>query len=72
MAWRNNARISGKQLKGMFRKWRLPRYDDPYGVPREVQKQLAQENLVSDPQVWNARLQELLHAYKQNTGGSNG
>jgi len=68
MAWRNNSRLSGKQLKGMFRKWRLPRYDDPYGVPREIQKQLALENLPSDPIKWNARLQELLNAYKVNGG----
>jgi hypothetical protein len=68
MAWRNNARLSGKQMKGMFRKWRLPPPVNPQGVPREVQKQLAQENLTSDPVVWNTRLQELLSAYGKNGG----
>jgi hypothetical protein len=51
----------------MFRRWRLPpRYDDPYGVPRAVQKQLAAENLSADPVKFNARLQELLVAFQQN------
>jgi len=49
MAWRNNARLSGRQIKGMFRRWRLPpRVDDPRGVPRAVMKILQQEQLPAD------------------------
>jgi hypothetical protein len=67
MAWGGRAgRLSGSFVKGMFKRWRSPpRYNDDFGVPRAVQKQLAQENLASDPDIWNARLKELLSAYKQ-------
>jgi hypothetical protein len=56
----------GSFIKGMFK--RPPRYDDDFGVPRAVQKQLAQENLTSDPVLWNRRLAELLSAYEKNGG----
>jgi hypothetical protein len=62
MAWRNNAKLPG------ILKWRLPPPENPHGVPREVQKQLAQENLTSDPALWNRRLAELLSAYEKNGG----
>jgi hypothetical protein len=70
MAWRNNARLSHKHLKGMFRKWRSPPPDLAPGgiVPRSVMRTLSQEQLSSDPVAFNTRLQELLSAYKQNGG----
>lgn len=69
MAWKNLARLSGKQVKGMFRKWRQPPPPDcptPNCVPTSVMRQLQRENLSADQ--FNARLQELLSAYKLNGG----
>jgi hypothetical protein len=43
-------------------------FDNPNGIPSEVMRTLANENLSSDPVAFNARLQELLNAYKQNGG----
>src|SRR5262249_7140932 len=61
MAWKNLARLSGRQMKLMFRKWRLPPLpDDPRGVPRRVMRRLAEERLPSDVAVFNERLQQLL------------
>ena len=61
MAWKNLARISGRQMKLMFRKWRLPPLpDDPRGVPKRVMRRLAEERLPSDVAVFNERLQQLL------------
>ena len=62
MAWKNLARLSGRQMKLMFRKWRLPpRPDDPRGVPRRVMRALAQERLPTpDVEAYNAKLQQLL------------
>jgi hypothetical protein len=71
MAWKNLARLSGKQVKGMFRKWRLPpRPDLPPGgiVPKSVMRTLQNEGVSGDPVKLNARLQELLNAYKTNGG----
>jgi hypothetical protein len=62
MAWHNTARRPG------ILKWRLPPPENPRGVPTAVQKQLAQENLTSDPVLWNRRLVELLSAYEKNGG----
>jgi hypothetical protein len=42
--------------------------DNPTGVPTEVIKQISREGLSSDPVAFNARLQELLAAYKLNGG----
>jgi hypothetical protein len=61
--------MGGSFVKGLFKRWRTPpRYNDDFGVPRAVQKQLAQENLTSDPVLWNRRLAELLSAYEKNGG----
>ena len=71
MAWTNNARLSGRQLKGMFRMWRRPPPPDlpsPNGVPTSVMRSLASEGLPLDPIKWNRRLQELLAAYPKNGG----
>jgi hypothetical protein len=71
MAWRNGARLSGKHVKGMFRKWRRPSMPDcptPFSVPSTVMKTLQSENLSSDPVKFNTRLQQLLNAYKLNGG----
>jgi hypothetical protein len=40
----------------------LPRYQppNPHGIPTDVMRTLAQENLSSDPAALNRRLQELL------------
>jgi hypothetical protein len=46
----------------------LPPKENPLGVPRAVMKQLAHENLTSDPVLWNRRLAELLNAYEKNGG----
>jgi hypothetical protein len=43
-------------------------FDNPNGVPTEVIKQISREGLSSDPVAFNARLQELLSAYKLNGG----
>jgi hypothetical protein len=63
MAWKNLARISGRQMKMMFRKWRPPpRPDDPRGVPRAVMRRLAEERLPSaDVNAYNTKLQQLLN-----------
>jgi hypothetical protein len=44
------------------------RLDNPNGIPTEVIKQISREGLSSDPVAFNARLQELLSAYKLNGG----
>jgi hypothetical protein len=48
----------------------MPRstYDNPNGIPSEVMRTLANENLSSDPAAFNTRLQELLNAYAKNGG----
>jgi hypothetical protein len=72
MAWRNGARLTGKHVKSMFRKWRRPPEPDcptPFSVPSTVMKTLQNENLSSDPALFNKRLQQLLNAYKLNTKG---
>ena len=43
-------------------------FDNPNGIPTEVIKQISREGLSSDPVAFNARLQELLAAYKLNGG----
>ena len=71
MAWRNGARLTGRHVKGMFRKWRRPPPPDcptPHSVPTSVMRTLQQENLPSDPVKFNARLQQLLEDYKLNGG----
>jgi hypothetical protein len=71
MAWKNLARLSGKQVKSMFKKWRSPPPPDlpPGGiVPKSVMRTLQNESLSGDPVAFNARLQELLNAYKSNGG----
>jgi len=57
MAWRNNARLSGKQMKGMFRKWRLPSLPDP---ERDVLKQLGRAHLPLSKEAYQARYNELV------------
>lgn len=55
-----------EQLQG---RWSKPMpLENPHGIPREIMKTLAEENLSSDPARYNARLQELLAARKQNGG----
>ena len=60
MAWRNGARLTGKHVKSLNRRWHALRPENPHGVPRSVMKTLAQERLSHDPVTFNARLQELL------------
>jgi hypothetical protein len=45
-----------------------PPTENPLGIPKAVMKVLSQEGLSSDPVAFNARLQELLRAYKLNGG----
>jgi hypothetical protein len=70
MAWGGRGwRMSGRQMKGMFRMWRRPPPPDcptPHSVPKSVMRTLQSETLASDPRTYNARLQELLSAYKSN------
>lgn len=72
MAWggKHSTRMTEKQRVRFFStsNRRLPMKENPHGIPRAIQKQLALENLPSDPVKWNARLQALLSAYKQNGG----
>ena len=73
MAWGGKAgRLSGRFVKGMFRKWRAPPPLDcptPHSIPKSVMRTLQSETLASDPRAYNARLQELLAAYKSNSKG---
>jgi hypothetical protein len=41
------------------------RFDNPNGIPSEVMRTLARENLSSNPAAFNRRLQELLNAYNE-------
>jgi hypothetical protein len=71
MAWAGKA--SGKQKTILSIKSRrlprpLPPPENPLGVPRAIMRVLSQEQLSSDPVAFNARLQELLQAYKLNGG----
>jgi len=61
------ARVS-RALRFSHKRFYLPPPENPHGVPGAVMKALALENLPSDPVKWNARLQELLAAYKSNGG----
>jgi len=45
----------------------LPPPENPLGIPSQVMKQLAAEN-ISDPAAMNRRLQELLAAHKLSDG----
>ena len=71
MAWGGKAgRLSGRFVKGMYRKWRVPsRPDNPRGVPRYIMRTLANERLSSDPAAFNLRLQQLLTLHELNKGG---
>src|SRR5262245_36566554 len=73
MAWggKHQGRMSEKQRKHFFRTSNrsLPRPDPPQGIPTEIMRTLAQENLSSDPAAFNRRLQELLAARKLSDGG---
>ncbi len=70
MAWvgKVRTRMSEKERRYFLRhsNRRLPRLDNPHGVPRHVMRTLANEGLSSNPAAYNARLQELLHVYKLN------
>jgi hypothetical protein len=68
MAWGGRSgRLSGRFVKGMFRKWRQPPLrEDPNGIPRAVMKGLAWETLPLDKETYQRKLQELLQAYQQN------
>ena len=71
MAWggkvgRMSVKVRDHFLRASNR--RLPPQENPHGVPKTVMKALAAEGLPLDPVKWNARLQELLSAYKLNGG----
>jgi hypothetical protein len=71
MANKSLARFTSRHVKMMFKKWRSPPPPDlpPGGiVPKSVMRTLQNESLSSDPVAFNARLQELLNAYKTNGG----
>jgi hypothetical protein len=72
MAWggKRATRMGEKQRKHFLKNTHrsLPQQDNPHGVPSTVMKTLQSENLSSDPIKFNARLQELLNAYKLNGG----
>jgi len=57
-----------RALRLSHKRFYLPPPENPHGVSGAVMKALALENLPSDPVKWNARLQELLTAYKSNGG----
>jgi len=57
-----------RALRLSHKRFYLPPPENPHGVPGAVMKALAAEGLPLDPVKWNARLQELLNAYKLNGG----
>jgi len=72
MAW--GGKISPRQRTLLSHKSRQlpsrapPPPENPLGIPKAVMKTLSQEGLSADPVRFNARLQELLAAYKTNGG----
>jgi hypothetical protein len=71
MAWggkvsRMSERVRRHFLRNSHR--RLPRRDSPFGVPTQVMKALAAEQLPPSKKAYAERLQELLDAYKLNGG----
>jgi hypothetical protein len=46
----------------------LPRTENPYAIPSDILKQLGREQPATKED-YTKRLNELLQAYKQNTGG---
>jgi hypothetical protein len=71
MAWANRARLSGRFVKGMFRRWRSPPPpENVRGVPRAVMRQIQDEGVSSDPVRFQIRLQELLENHRN--GGQHG
>jgi hypothetical protein len=72
MSWggKIQTRMGIKQRNNFFRHSNraLPPKENPLGVPRAIMKVLSQEQLSSDPVAFNARLQQLLKAYKLNGG----
>jgi hypothetical protein len=72
MAWggKKVTRMGEKQRKHFLRHTHrsLPQPDNPHGVPSTVMKTLQLEGLSDDPVKFNARLQQLLAAYKSNGG----
>jgi hypothetical protein len=69
MAWAGKASSAQKtmlSIKSRRHARPLPPPENPLGVPKAVMKALSQEQLSSDPVAFNARLQELLAAYKSN------
>jgi hypothetical protein len=73
MAWggKIKTRMGVKQRNYFLRNSnrRLPRRDNPKGVPTPVMKALAQEHLPPIKENYTERLTELLAAYKLNGGG---
>jgi len=69
MAWSNRARLSGKHIKSMNRKWHALRPENPWGVPKAVQKALQEETLAGDHRPYDLRLQQLLTMRELNKGG---
>jgi hypothetical protein len=73
MAWggKIRTRMTEKQRKHFLKTShrRLPPVDNPHGIPSAILEQLASETLGSDPRTYNARLQQLLAAYKSNMKG---
>jgi hypothetical protein len=66
MAWSNRARLSGKLVKSMNRKWYALRPENPYGIPKAVMKALAQEHLPPQRRVYTKRLQALMQTIEAN------
>ena len=69
MAWRNGARLSGKHVKSMNRRWHALRPENPHGVPKAVLKALQEETLAGDQRPYDLRLQQLLALHQLSRGG---
>jgi len=69
MAWRNGARLSGKHVKGMNRKWHALRPENPHGVPKAVMKALQDETLAGDQRPYDLRLQQRLTLHELSKQG---
>ena len=69
MAWRNGARLSGKFIRGMNKRWHALRPENPHGIPKEVMRVLQQQTLAGDRRSYDLRLQQLLTLRGLNRGG---
>lgn len=66
MAWRNGARLSGKHIKSMNKKWHALRPENPHGVSKAVMKALATGDLPLDKKAYQEKFTKLMKAIEAN------